>query len=68
MRLQGTVITYADAAGGAVLLDDGTRLDLPAGALQPPVRLLHPGQRVDLSLAGTPPAVVAVTLPGMPLP
>jgi len=54
--------------GGSVLLDDGSRLAYPGNAVQPEVRLLHPGQRVRLVVDGQPPRVLAVTLVGLALP
>lgn len=61
----GTVGAHGPA-GGWVVLDDGTRLDHAADAVAPEVRLLHPGQRVRLRVDGA--RVVALTLPGLPVP
>lgn len=55
--------TVRDA--GSALLADGTLVPLPAGTLDPRLRVLHPGQRVDLHERDG--EVVLVTLPGMGL-
>lgn len=59
--MQGTVCAFDPATrDGAVLLDDGTRLPFPGGAVAEALRLLRPGQRVRvISEDG---AVVAVQL------
>jgi hypothetical protein len=66
--VQATVRTFdATSRSGSVFLDDGTRLDFDAEALGAgPARLLRPGQRVDVAVAGG--RVTAVTLPGFPPP
>ena len=63
-ELAGTVATYGPH-GGAVVLDDGRRVAYGPGAVSG-VRLLHPGQRVRLRLAGD--EAVALTLISLPLP
>lgn len=52
--MQATVSRYDDVThGGAVLLDDGVELPFAADALQGSgLRLLRPGQRVRITLAG----------------
>lgn len=52
--MQATVSRYDDVThGGAVLLDDGVELPFAADALRGSgLRLLRPGQRVRITLAG----------------
>lgn len=66
MEVHGTVAQHDDT-GGAVLLDDGSRLTYTPSALQPEIRLLRSGQRVRLWVDGDPPQVRAVTLVSLPL-
>ncbi len=66
-RMQGTVKTFDPGTGtGAVLLDDGTELEVPASAFAGSgLRLLRLGQRLrlDLDPAGTVTAVSLITMP-----
>lgn len=56
--MQATVSRFDDAGDGAVLLDDGRELPFSADALRGTgLRLLRPGQRVRLELAGSGDAV-----------
>lgn len=52
--VQATVSRFDAATGdGAVLLDDGRELDFPVAALAGTgLRMLRPGQRVRVELAG----------------
>ena len=52
--MQATVATYdAGTRSGSVLLDDGIELSFDASALEGSgLRLLRPGQRVRLEVAG----------------
>ena len=52
--------------GGSALADDGSELAFPAVAVDPRLRVLHPGQRVRLLLDGD--VVRAVTLVSLPWP
>jgi len=65
--MQGTVKWFDPGTGtGAVLLDDGTELDLPAVAFAASgLRLLRLGQRLRLVRAadGTVTAVSLITMP-----
>lgn len=63
MSTQATVRSW-DGASGTVVRDDGTELPVPAGALDPAVRLLRPGQRVRAEVADG--VVVRLTLVGLP--
>ncbi len=71
MSAPGTVLAAtvrrSDADGVEVLLDDGTPREVPAGAVDPRLRHLRPGQRVHLEHDGSG-HVQALTLPGGPLP
>lgn len=64
--VQLTVRRFDDAArSGQAVHDDGRAVELPAGCLDPQVRGLRPGQRLDALLQdGT---VVAATLTPLPL-
>ena len=68
-ELQGTVADFDPSAGGRVLLDDGTPVPFDTAAFAVSgLRLLRPGQRVRLRLAGNAgerrvTAVTIVTLP-----
>ncbi|HEU0102983.1 MAG TPA: hypothetical protein VFR07_11770 [Mycobacteriales bacterium] len=54
--------------GGSAVGDDGTEIGFPAGAVDPRLRALHPGQRVRLLLvAGQVRSLTLVSLP-MPVP
>ena len=66
--MQATVRTFdADTRGGSLVLDDGTEVPFDAAAFDAgPLRLLRPGQRVNIRLAGG--RVTAVTLSKFPLP
>jgi len=52
--MQGTAYTYdSDARTGSVLLDDGTALPFDAAAFDAGgLRMLRPGQRVRIEVAG----------------
>ncbi len=52
--MQGTVASFDDESrSGSVFLDDGSRLAFDAAALEGTgLRLLRPGQRVRLEVAG----------------
>jgi 2-phospho-L-lactate/phosphoenolpyruvate guanylyltransferase len=65
--VQATVAGFDSARqDGWLLLDDGTRLDLPAAAFSASgLRLLRVGQRVKVERDGDG-AVVRVTLPTLP--
>ena len=59
---QATVRTWDPDVGGSALLDDGSVIELPAGALQGSVfRFVRPGQRVRLEVEDG--VVVVVALP-----
>lgn len=64
---QATALRWEAAdRSGAVVTDAGHELVFDGAAVSPAVRLLRPGQRVDVLVeAGR---VVALSLPGMPPP
>ncbi|WP_189238676.1 hypothetical protein [Planomonospora parontospora] len=66
--MQATVRTFDSATrSGSVFLDDGTEVPFGAGAFDAgPLRLLRPGQRVNISVDGG--LVTYVTLSTFPLP
>ncbi|MEW9551478.1 hypothetical protein [Nonomuraea sp. NPDC050783] len=66
--MQGTVRGFDEATrSGTVFLDDGTVLEFDAPAFDAgPLRLLRPGQRVNLAMSGG--RVTYVTLSTFPLP
>ncbi len=66
--VQATVRTFDSATrSGSVFLDDGTEIPFGAGAFDAgPLRLLRPGQRVNISVDGG--LVTYVTLSTFPLP
>jgi hypothetical protein len=68
--VQATVRSYdAGTRSGSVFTDAGTVLSFGAGALAASgLRLLRPGQRVQLRCDGDPPRITALTLPTFPLP
>jgi 2-phospho-L-lactate/phosphoenolpyruvate guanylyltransferase len=66
--MQATVSAFDASTGdGRLLCDDGTELAFPAGALAAGgLRLLRPGQRVDVETAGGMPArIVRVSIAGI---
>jgi len=59
--MQATVTSY-DGSGVGVVLDDGRRFEAgPAALADSGIRLLRPGQRVQVQLAGE--VVVQLRLP-----
>ena len=68
--MQATVRSYdGGTRSGSVFTDDGTVLPFGADALSTSgLRLLRPGQRVQLRCDGDPPHITALTLATLPLP
>ena len=69
--VQGTVARFSDDGSGSVVLDDGSPLPFDAAAFAASgLRLLRPGQRLALRVAGDGPdrRVTALGLPTEPLP
>ena len=68
--MQATVRSYdGGTRSGSVFTDDGTVLSFGADALAGSgLRLLRPGQRVQLRYGGDPPRITALTLLTFPLP
>lgn len=62
--MQATAYTYdPETRGGQVLLDDGTPLSYDAEAFDAGgLRLLRPGQRVRIEVAGDPRRITLITL------
>ncbi len=59
--MQATVTSY-DGSGAGVVLDDGRRFEVgPAALVGSGIRLLRPGQRVQVQLVGE--VVVQLRLP-----
>ena len=67
--MQATVRSYQSGTrSGSVFTDDGTVLSFGPDALAASgLRLLRPGQRVQLRCDGDPPRITALTLPTLPL-
>lgn len=66
--MQATVRMFDPGTrSGSVFLDDGTELGFGADAFDAgPLRLLRPGQRVNIAVAGG--RIVVITLSTFPLP